>query len=63
MRDPAAFGVDPLQDSADLRRDRQQQWITRCGMDVEEIFSATITGFDSALETAELNFIEITSNE
>ena len=62
LRDPAAFGTDPLQDSADLLRERQQQWITRCRMDVDEIFSATITGSDSALEAAVLNFIEITSD-
>lgn len=59
LRDPAAFGVDPLQDSADLHR---QRWITRCGMDVEEILSATITSLDTALETAVLNFIETTSD-
>ena len=62
LRDPAGFGTDPLQDSANLCRERQQQWITKCGMDVDEIFSATITGSDSALEMAVLNFIEITSD-
>ena len=62
LRDPAAYGADPLENSADLCRERQQQWITRCGMDVDEMFSAIITGSDSALETAVLNFIEITSD-
>ena len=62
LRDPADFGTDPLQDSADLCREKQQQWIIECGMNVDEIFSATISGSDSALETAVLNFIELTSD-
>ena len=62
LRDPSAFGTDPLQDSAELRREREQQWIARCGMDVDEMFSAIINGRNSALETAVLTFIEITSD-
>lgn len=61
LRDPEAFGTDPLGDYSDLYTERDEQWIMKCGMDLEQMFSEIISGGHSILENAILDFIDITA--
>ena len=62
LRDPVAFGTDPLEIDMDLCRERNERWLTKCGMDVNQMFSKIISGDESVLENAILDFIDITSD-
>ena len=61
LRDPVEFGSDPL-NNKDLCRERMERWRSVCEMDTEELFSAVISGNDTILENAVINFIQITSD-
>lgn len=62
LRDPTAFGIDPLNHDPGLLRERERRWGQKCGMDVDQMFSAIISGSDSVLENAVMDFIQITSD-
>lgn len=62
LRDPVPFGTDPLENDSDLCAEREQQWLLKCGMDSEQMFSEIISGKDYILENAILDFIDITSS-
>jgi hypothetical protein len=62
LRDPAAFGTDPLENDLDLCRQRHERWLIKCGMDVDQMFSRIISGDHSVLENAVLDFIDLTSD-
>ena len=43
LRDPGAFGTDPLEGDSDLYIERDEQWLTKCRMDIEQMFSEIIS--------------------
>lgn len=61
LRDPTVFGNDPLESDVELCRIRNDRWLTKCGMNVGQIFSEVITGNGQVLENSILDFIDITS--
>ena len=60
LTDPTNPGNDPLQGDDVLFRQREQLWLTECAMDVDDIFSETISGNTSVLENAIISYRDLT---
>lgn len=61
LTDPRNPGTDPLEGNDALCSQREQLWLVQCGMDVNDIFSETISGNASVLENAITSYIQLTS--
>ena len=60
ITDPSDFGQDPLSSDTALSQLREQEWSTRCGVTVEDIYTEVMCGNVQALQDAIIKFIEIT---
>ena len=60
LRDPVSFGTDPLEGDSALCQERNEQWLIKCGMDPDQMFTEIISGNHSILENAILHYIDIT---
>ena len=60
ITDPCDFRHDPLRSDTALSQPREQEWSTRCGVTVEDIYTEVMCGNVQALRDAIIKFIEIT---
>ena len=60
VTNPFSIGFDPLHNDTSLMQQREDQWISSCGMSVEDLFSNLISGNSLPLENAITAFIRIT---
>lgn len=60
ITDPSDFGQDPLSSDITLSQLREQEWSTRCGVTVEDIYTEVMCGNTQPLRDAIVKFIEIT---
>ena len=61
ITDPHPLGEDPLASDPALVQQRQQEWIIRCGMSPEQVFTQLMSGNTQTLEDAIITFIDITN--